>query len=61
MDKWIPVNGTYQGGIESLCIHRYLILALYQSLGIRLPKVVFPRVGGWSTGPRVLECHGSNW
>ena len=25
-----------------------------QSLGIRLPKVVFPQVDGWSTGPPVF-------
>ena len=30
--------------------NRYLILVWYQSLGTRLPKVVFPRVDGWSTG-----------
>ena len=51
MDEWILVNGTYQGGIEPLGIHRYLIPVWYQSLGIRLPKVVFSWVGGWSTGP----------
>ena len=51
MDEWIPVNGTYQGGIELLGIHRYLIPVWYQSLGIRLLKVVFPWVDDWSTGP----------
>ena len=38
-------------GVELLDIHSYLIPVWYQSLGIRLPKVVFPRVDGWSTGP----------
>ena len=51
MDKWIPINGTYRGGIESLGIHRYMIPVWYQNLGIQLPKVVFPRVDGWSMGP----------
>ena len=51
MDEWILVNRTYQGGIESLGIHRYLIPVWYQNLGIRLPKVVFLRVDGWSIGP----------
>ena len=50
MDKWIPINGTYRGGIESLGIQRYLIPTWYQSLGISLPKVVFPRVDSGSTG-----------
>ena len=51
MDEWIPVNGTYRGGIEPLGIHMYLTLIWSQSLGIRLPKAVFSRVDGWSTGP----------
>ena len=38
------------GRIESLGIQRYLIPAWYQSLGISLLKVVFPRVDGGSTG-----------
>ena len=50
MDEWNPVNGTYRGGIESLGIHMYLILVWYQSLSIRLPKVVFPWVDVWSMG-----------
>ena len=51
MDEWIPVNGTYRGGIELLSIHRYLIPVWYKSLGMRLPKIVFLGVDGWSTGP----------
>ena len=51
MGEWIPVNGTYRGGVESLSIHKYLIPVWYQSLGILLPKVVLPHVDGWSTGP----------
>ena len=51
MDKWIPVNGTYRGGIELLDIHRYLIPIWYQSLGIRLSKVIFQRVDSWLTRP----------
>ena len=42
MDEWILVKGTYQGGTESLGIHMYLIPVWYQSLGMLLPKVVFP-------------------
>ena len=51
MDEVIPVNGTEQGGIKLFGIHRYFIPVWYQSLGVRLPKVVFPRVDGWSMGP----------
>ena len=51
MDEWNSVNGTYRGGIKSLGIHMYLILVWYQSLSIRLPKVVFSRVDVWSMGP----------
>ena len=29
----------------------------YQILGIRLPKVVFPRVDGWSMGPPGFKGH----
>ena len=46
MDEWVPINGTYRGGIELLGIHKNLVPIWYQSLGVRLPKVVFPRVDG---------------
>ena len=51
MDEWISVNGTYRGGIKLLDIHRYLIPIWYQSLGVRLPKVVFLWVDDWSMEP----------
>ena len=51
MDEGIPVNGKERGGIDLFGIHRYLIPVWYQSLGVRLPKVVFPRVDCWSMGP----------
>ena len=56
MDEWISVNGTQRCGIELLVIHRYLIPVWYQSLGMQLPKVVFPRVDGWSTGPPIFKA-----
>ena len=43
--------GHNKGGIELLSIHRYLIPVRYQSLSVRLPKVIFPWVNSWSTGP----------
>ena len=47
----------------------YLIPVLYQSLGIQLPKVVFPRVDSWSMGPvgfgpsqmHLIGSHGECW
>ena len=39
------------GRVELLDIHKYLILVWYQSIGMRLPKVVFSWVDGWSTSP----------
>ena len=54
MGEWIPVNGTYRGGVESLSIHKNLILIWYQSLGIRLPKVVLSRVDVGQRDPWVL-------
>ena len=43
--------------MELLGIHMYSISAWYQSLGIRLPKIVFSRVDGWSTGPSSFGRH----
>ena len=51
MNEWVPVNRRYCGGIELIDIHMNLVPIWYQSLGVRLPKIVFPRVDGWSTGP----------